>query len=145
MKNLHKNIVFRYVTLYTLVLFSISGYAQSPAFTNTILSLKKNNSSGNFFVENIGQYGTTLEHFENMGNIKYGYEGLNMPILFTPKGIIHLQRKIETLTHKQEEELEKLGVPEDEIEKKKNVTNRVITMEWVGINPNEKIVAEDNT
>ena len=51
------------------------------------------------FIQNIGQYGQKMKDYEQLGNIQYGYEGLEMPILFTPKGIIHLQRKIENISH----------------------------------------------
>ena len=64
------------------------------------------------FIKNIGQYGETMKGYEEMGNIKFGYEGLDMPILFTPKGLIHLHRKYERISHSEEEQLEKQGIPE---------------------------------
>jgi gliding motility-associated-like protein len=80
-----------------------------------------------------------------MGTILYGYEGNDMPVLFTKKGLIHLQRKVENISKKEEERLEKEGLPEEEIERKKNVTDRVITMEWVGANTNVEIIKEEKT
>ena len=47
----------------------------------------------NHFIENKGQYGHTVKGVEHMGPVLYGYEGLGMPVLFTGKGLIHLQRK----------------------------------------------------
>jgi|GEM_PF-561857 len=97
------------------------------------------------FIENIGQYGSYMEGYDRMGPIRYGYEGLDMPVLFTPKGIIHLQRRLEKLSHDEEEKLEKAGAKEEEIERKKKNTDRTITMEWVGANENAAIVTEEKT
>ena len=47
---------------------------------------------GGRFISNIGQYNDSLTGFGSMGKILYGYEGLKMPVLFTPRGLIHLQR-----------------------------------------------------
>ncbi len=97
------------------------------------------------FIQNVGQYGQTMKGNQNMGKIMYAYEGLEMPILFTPKGLIHLQRKIENISHEEEERLEKQGIPEEEIERKKNITERVITMEWLDANPDVEIIEEEKT
>lgn len=97
------------------------------------------------FITNIGQYGEKMKGYEQMGNIQFGYEGLDMPVLFTPKGLIHLQRKYEKISHAEEERLEKLGIPEEEIERKLIITDRVITMEWVGANPNVEVITEEKT
>src|SRR5690349_10980915 len=40
------------------------------------------------FIENIGQYGDSLSNALNMGKTLFGYEGLDMPVLFTSKGLI---------------------------------------------------------
>lgn len=95
------------------------------------------------FIENKGQYGDTLAHYGQMGKILYGYEGMNMPVLFTEKGMIVLQRKITGLSHEQEEKLERKGIPEEEIERRRVVTDKTITLEWVGSNTNAKIIPED--
>lgn len=97
------------------------------------------------FISNIGQYGEKMKGYEQMGNIQFGYEGLDMPVLFTPKGLIHLQRKYEKISHAEEERLEKQGIPEEEIERKLIITDRVITMEWVGANPNVEVITEEKT
>ncbi len=83
--------------------------------------------------------------YENMGVIQYGYEGAGMPVLFTAKGLIHLQRKVQKISHAEEERLEKQGVPEEEIERKRKLTDRVITMEWIGANPDVEIISEERT
>lgn len=119
-------------------------FAQTTS-VKAIPDLKQTISQKQVFIENIGQYGKTMENHPAMGPIKFGYEGLNMPVLFTPKGVIHLQRKIEKLSEKEEKKLRQQAVPEDVIEKRKSITDRVISMEWIGINPDVKIVAEDVT
>ena len=137
-----------------LVFLFNTSVAQQPAVPNpkTVFTTKNKNSSNpdlfgtnSRFIENIGQYGETMPGYTQLGKIKFGYEGLNMPVLFTSKGLIHLQRKSEKLSHKEEEELEKAGVKEEEIEHKRNITDRTITMEWIGINENAEIIAEEKT
>lgn len=118
---------------------------KTTATPKSISSLQKTFSSSNSFIENIGQYGKTMNGFPNMEEIKFGYEGLGMPILFTAKGLIHLHRKIENISKAEEEKLEKAGVKEEEIERKKNITDRTITMEWVGANDNVEIITEEKT
>jgi gliding motility-associated-like protein len=95
------------------------------------------------FIENVGQYGDSISNHENMGTVMYGFEGLGAPILFTPRGLIHIQSKVKALTHPEIEALERKGMREEEIEKKTVTTNRVITMEWLNANPNPYIIAKD--
>lgn len=95
------------------------------------------------FIENKGQYGKSVKGYEQLGPVLYAYEGLVMPVLFTSKGLIHLQRKLDKLSHAEEERLEKSGMSEDEIEKKKIITDRMITMEWVNANPLVEVQAFD--
>ncbi|HRI24249.1 MAG TPA: SprB repeat-containing protein, partial [Ferruginibacter sp.] len=97
------------------------------------------------FIRNIGQYGQTMKGYEYMGTIEYGYEGPDMMALFTSKGVIFLQRKIEKLPHREERKLERQGLPEEEIEKRRKVTDRVITMEWTGAGGEATLLAEDKT
>jgi gliding motility-associated-like protein len=123
----------------TLLCSSIFTHAQFTANT------KQTFNAANAFIENIGQYGTTYKGQENMGEILYGFEGHDMPILFTKKGIIVLQRKVEKISKAEEEKLEKQGVSEEEIEHKKIVTDRAITMEWLGANANVEIIQEEKT
>ena len=112
---------------------------------NIVNPLKESLTAAGAFIENVGQYSSSLPGHENMGLIKYGYEGLDMPVLFTTKGLIHYQRKINPLTHEEKEAFEKEGLPEEEIEQKKTITDRIITMEWVGANPGVEIIAENKT
>lgn len=93
------------------------------------------------FIKNIGQYKDTLAGFSRMGRILYGYEGLGMPVLFTQKGVIHLQRATKKLTHEEMERLERKGWKEKDIERNYNV-DRTITMEWVNANANPVVITE---
>ena len=102
-------------------------------------------SPSKVFVENIGQYGNTLPGFERMGSIKYGFEGFDMPVLFTEKGLIHLQRKVLPISEREVEKLKSKGIPEEEIEKRRKVTDKIITMEWLGANPQPEIITEEKT
>src|SRR5439155_20457778 len=78
-----------------------------------------------------------------MGKILYGYEGMAMPVLFTAKGLVHLQRKIEGDTQKEREEKErKHGHPGKEIEEQE-ATDRAITMEWMNASPDVQVIAEE--
>ncbi|MEO7984633.1 MAG: hypothetical protein ABI688_11170, partial [Bacteroidota bacterium] len=97
------------------------------------------------YIHNIGQYGDTLENFGYMGRILYGYEGLPMPVLFTTKGLIHLQRKSSPPTYRAKRKMERSGIKEEEIEKMDITVNRVITFEWLNANPRPQIIAEDPT
>ena len=100
------------------------------------------------FIKNIGQYGSTMANHEDMGNIQYGYEGLGMPILFTQKGLIHLQRKIEGPSKKEREEKERRerkGKHAEQAIEQQQAIDRVITMEWLNANPNAKIIAQEQT
>ena len=126
---------------FTLIFISATLFAHAQFTANTT---KTFNSAGSF-IENIGQYGSTYKGQETMGNILYGFEGHDMPILFTKKGIIFLQRKLESISHNEKEKLEKKGIPEEEIENKKTVTDRAITMEWLGANENIEILQEEKT
>jgi hypothetical protein len=116
-------------------------YAQAQFTSNTSRTFNAASS----FIENKGQYGTTYKGQENMGSILYGFEGHSMPILLTKKGLIYLQRKVENISKEEEKKLEKQGIPEEEIEHKKIVTDRAITMEWLGANANVEIIQEQKT
>jgi hypothetical protein len=129
----------------SILLYAVSTcYVQSqPLSSKQSLAKFDQNVYTASFIQNIGQYGQTMKGHELMGKILYGYEGLSMPVLFTPKGLIHLHRRVEPISHEEEERLEKQGVPEEEIERKRKITDRVITMEWLHANPNVKIIAEE--
>jgi SprB repeat len=147
MKKLYNNtLLLKFFLCCLLIIVGGFSFAQKPtATTKSISATQKTFIASNSFIENIGQYGKTMQGFEHMGELKFGYEGFGMPVLFTPKGLIHLQRKVEKLTHKEEEKLEKQGLPEEEIENRKNITDKTITMEWVGANSTVEIVTEEKT
>ena len=70
-----------------------------------------------------------------MGRILYGYEGMGIPVLFTGKGLIFLQRKVEENKEAEEKDIDN--------EKSLKVTDQVITMQWIGANPFPKIETKD--
>jgi hypothetical protein len=142
----NKNGLLKHAFFCIIICISTFSFAQKPTATpKSIFANQKTFNASNSFIENVGQYGKTMEGFEQMGELKFGYEGFGMPILFTKKGLIHLQRKVEKLSHEEEERLEKFGVKEEEIERKRNIIDRTITMEWVGANENVEILKEEKT
>jgi gliding motility-associated-like protein len=128
----------------TFVGYNSNAQNLQTGFSGNINFLKSENNTYSF-IENIGQYGNVLYGFESMGEIKFGYEGFQMPVLFTPKGLIFLQRKISPLTQSQEKEFDNQGILEGDIEKKRNITERFIIMEWSGADPNAEIIKEYKT
>ncbi len=122
-----------------------SFFAQAQKNTAFTSNTTQTFTSANSFIENKGQYGSTYKGQENMGSILYGFEGHSMPILFTKKGLIYLHRKVKSISKEEEKKLEKQGLPEEEIEHKKIVTDRAITMEWLGVNNNVEIIQEEKT
>lgn len=95
------------------------------------------------YIQNKGQYGDTLTNYTAMGKVLYGYEGLGMPVLFTAKGVIHLQRKQEVLTYEEKERMEKRGMSKEQIRKSNPAIDRVVTIEWIDANPAVEIIADD--
>jgi gliding motility-associated-like protein len=91
------------------------------------------------YIENTGQYGDSLARYGQMGKILYGYEGFGMPVLFTSKGLIHLQRKTQKISYEEKERLEEKGIKGGV---KKTIINRIITMEWVNANTNPRVIGE---
>jgi opacity protein-like surface antigen len=134
-----KNITLK--SFLAIIFLCCSLFVQAQFVANT----KQTFNAAASFIENLGQYGTTYKGKENMGNILYGFEGHSMPILFTQKGMIVLQRKVEKISKAEEEKLEKQGISEEEIEYKKIATDRAITMEWIGANSNVEIIQEEKT
>ncbi|MBL0340121.1 MAG: hypothetical protein IPP71_03895 [Bacteroidetes bacterium] len=97
------------------------------------------------FIENVGQYGETYSKFPGMGKILYGYEGLEMPVLLTERGVIHLHRKLKGPTpeeREKEERKKKRREKETDFELQK-IVDRAITMEWMNSNPSPEIISED--
>ncbi len=97
------------------------------------------------FIENKGQYGTTLKGFDQMGKIKYGYEGFAMPVLFTDKGLILMHRKLRGPSKEELEREEKKGKRENEEWEHQKARDKKITMEWLNASPNVEIVSEEMT
>ncbi len=141
-------ILMRFILFIVLVCY-VPVFSQTPGNAivkpQKVISMKGLNISRNAFIKNIGQYGDTMAGHGKMGSIKYGYESNNMLVLFTPKGLMHLHRKIGRPSEQEEKELKRLGVPEEEIEQRATVTERVITMEWEDTNPDVEIIAEEET
>lgn len=94
------------------------------------------------FFENIGQYKSLAP--KSMGQVLYGYEGFESPVVFTPKGLSYCFFKVEIDDQKEIDRELKKGEPLAEVmmehsKRKKQVVN----MEWVGANPNPQIIVED--
>ena len=130
--------------LFVLLLARLFSFGQNASLQSLYNTATLTNSNASF-IQNIGQYGNKVKGFEDMGDVLYGYEALDMPILFTSSGVIFLQRKIDKISHRQEEIFEKQGLSEDEIEHKRIVTDRVVTMEWIAANPKPQIITENKT
>lgn len=97
------------------------------------------------FIENIGQYGQLFPQFPSLGKPRFAYEGFGMPVLFTSKGLIHLQRKIigeSEAEREREERREKKKGKEARVEEEIKAEDRSISMEWLGANPDPVIVTE---
>lgn len=144
-KKIFYKVAYRYACCCISLFIGLLCYGQQAVHPLSFSNLNNALTTNAAFLQNVGQYGNSLEGHPEMGSLLYGYEGLDMPVLFTSKGVIYLQRKIEKLPHSEEEKLEKQGLPEEEIERRKKVTERVITMEWEGANPYAQIMAEDKT
>jgi hypothetical protein len=137
--------LWAYALMFVCAGSTSSAQNQKTASPITINALKLGLYNRASFIENKGQYGKTMKGYEAMGAIQYGYEGLGMPVLFTPKGLIHLQRKVEPLSEREKEKLERAGAKEEDIERRTNITDRTITMEWLNANPNVQVITDEKT
>ncbi len=124
-----KTLLIIHIVLFTHHFIGV-GQELSYAPSSVLKSFGSATPSRNAFIENTGQYGKTIAGFEYMGPVLFGYEGLDMPVLFTAKGMIHLHRRVNPISKEQEEKFEKMGLPEEEIERKKTITDRTIVMQW---------------
>ncbi|MFL5786587.1 MAG: hypothetical protein ACJ748_00920 [Flavisolibacter sp.] len=153
-KSLLKSILYSIFSIFLIPVI----YSQSPSKTSIqktdvnsskaavkFISGKEEDLFGKnkAFIENIGQYGDTIPGYSNMGHILFGYEGLDMPIFFTSKGLVHLLRKIKKLDHEEMEKLEKKGEKEEELIQQRTIIDRTITGEWLNANPNVTISTEE--
>ncbi len=117
----------------------------------TPLSTRNNALFGkaNCFIENKGQFGKLVTDHPEMGAILFGYEGLEMPVLFTSKGLVYLQRKVTGASEKDREEMERKErrqgrrkKEEEEIEARTAI-DKIITMRWLNANATVSVVAEE--
>lgn len=96
-------------------------------------------SLGKSFIENIGQYGEYFAENKKSGKILYGYEGMGMPVLITTNGLIYLQRRIKNEGKRKDNSNERA----EEREKRTEVNDGAITIQWVNANPSPQIIAEE--
>nr|HMT30048.1 hypothetical protein [Bacteroidia bacterium] len=141
----------RFVLIAALILSGTSLFSQSNITSGaTSVDFVKGHEKDVYgvstrFIQNIGQYGETHSNYPGMGKILYGYEGLEMPVLLTEKGVIHLHRKLKGPTpeeREKEERRKKRKEKETDFELQK-IVDRAITMEWVNSNPNPEIIADE--
>lgn len=136
------------ITMLLLLLAAANGKAQvmAPSSLKQLGNPTDLFGTTQCFMENIGQYGQTVAGFEQMGRIAYGYEGLDMPVLFTPKGLVHLLRKVERKDEgERERERRKKRNGEMEEDEAGVAIDRTITMQWLNANPHVQIVASETT
>jgi hypothetical protein len=124
------------------------GFTTSPP-SASLSSKEKNNYNSNSpfgntkdFIENKGQYGAAIGR---MGNIQFGYEGFDMPVLFTNKGLVQLNRERKGTGEEEREAMQRKGVSPEKIAALTKTEDRFINIEWLGANPNVKIIAEQAT
>lgn len=96
---------------------------------------------GGHYIQNVGQYGKSYAGCGKMGNILYGYEGMGAPVLFTPKGLIHLLRNATQLSYERIERQER--TEKDKSTEQAGFTEKYITIEWLNANPHPEIIAEE--
>jgi gliding motility-associated-like protein len=93
------------------------------------------------YIQNVGQYGKSYAGCERMGNILYGYEGMGAPVLFTPKGLIHLLRNANQFSYEEMERRER--TEKGKRGEQATFTEKYITIEWLNANPHPQIIAEE--
>ncbi|MFZ1528948.1 MAG: hypothetical protein WAT19_09360, partial [Ferruginibacter sp.] len=127
------------------LVFVYAATAQQVKSPTTITDAKKGLAPSASFIENKGQYDKQVLGYEGMGNIEFAFEGFEMPVLFTKNGLVHLQRRVEKISQHEEEQLEKQGLPEEEIEQRRKITERTIRMQWLGANPSVELIPSGKT
>jgi hypothetical protein len=138
---------YKYSLFFLLITTCYSSFVQSQISAKpTVRAITSDNN--NLFnthecVENIGQYGEVLPDYGYMGKILYGYEGSGMPVLFTNKGMIHLQRQIKIPSREEIEKEERRRKRKGEANEKWETIDKTITMEWLNANPNPQIISKD--
>src|SRR5450432_1838162 len=87
--NLHGATAFSLLLLTLFSFITLVSKGQSPVSTISKKSFRNIQDTDDDlfgtrtrFIKNIGQYGDTIKTFSRMGKILFGYEGLDMPVLF---------------------------------------------------------------
>ena len=142
------NIKIRFIVCFTMIMFftiyKVSAQVNYDQLSDRFIAGKENDIYGinSKFIENVGQYGTIYEQYPEMGTILFAYEGFDIPILFTEKGIIHLHRKVKGPTPEEKEKEEKKRKKkskETEIELRK-VIDKAIVFKWINTNASVEVL-----
>lgn len=97
----------------------------------------------NCFIENIGQYGDFYKGHSEMGKILFAYEGFELPVLFTEKGLIYLHQKIEKPKELYKEKFKnKISKHEEEADELR-AQEKAIVMRWLNTSSVIEIVSEE--
>lgn len=140
----------------TFVILTVAGWqAYAQQQTESFPSLRTFNANSSVdlfaqqgrFIENAGQYGEFYESHPEMGRILYAYEGFNVPVLFTEKGLIYLHRKIKgpTLTEIEKEERRRKKKKKEEEALEYKAYDKCVTVRWENNSENISVVAEGIT
>ncbi|MFN8153566.1 MAG: T9SS type A sorting domain-containing protein [Bacteroidia bacterium] len=99
------------------------------------------------FIENVGQFGEFYEGHMEMGRILYAYEGFNVPVLFTEKGLIYLHRKIKgpTLTEIEKEERRRKKKKKEEEALEYKAYDKCVTVQWENNTDQISVIGEGIT
>ena len=138
--------VFLFLVIIHLIIDK--AFSQSYSEKNKLVQFVTGKKAGLFgkastFIENIGQYGNEVAGHPQLGRILYGFEGSGMPVLFTTKGIVYLQRKMNETDEEELEKMEEEGKLDHEEGMKLQYTDRIIAMEWLNGNSNPVVEAEE--
>jgi gliding motility-associated-like protein len=129
--------------VFALLLHYAGAYAQQAATLKTISSGQDLFSGKAVFIENKGQYAGITAAIPGIDKVLYGFEGFGGLVLFTRQGLFFLQNKKEKLTAHEEEQLEREGLPEEEIERRVKTTRSVVTLQWQHANTAPVVVPQD--
>jgi gliding motility-associated-like protein len=136
-------------TVFILLFFSLLYYlplqAQQPVAAK--LTLKQDDLFGTsaVYIENIGQYGDTLAGYGYMGKIICAFEGLGMPVLFTKKGMMFLQREAKLKTREEIEKEERRRKRKGEDTREIFFRDKVVILEWENADPDQVIELREET
>lgn len=121
--------------------------AQMPGSSLTGKKKKNFSPTGYFasFIENIGQYGELIKGYEYMGEIQFGCESSKMIVLFTPRGLIFLQKCRNQAGYIKNTVAGRHDCLAPEKERTAPASVKYITMEWEGINTAPVLISERKT